>query len=235
MKEYIVFIFFFTITMFQSQINIDYSVVSHKENYQLKINITNTSDDHYLLPFDITGFKAYYEFEYCGDFDDQDYPYKFFAPTVMLKEENTTDYLLPGSSRGHMPEGEGAEQYIKDLQAIASKQLKEIDNWKKKYHLRSYKDALKNYYITKNLLFLKPHEKYSYEIPLDLGTIARTSTSTLYDYYYLKFAKYDLSLHLCITTNAYNWLTKQQKKELRKYKLFKGVIKSNSYRFKAYE
>jgi hypothetical protein len=222
--------------MFQSQISINYSIVlKTTDAYQLKINIKNNTDSYYAIPLDIKGFKGYYESEYCGTFDDEEYPYRFFAPTVMLKVENTVDYLFPSSARGHIPEGEGAEKYITDLQKIANKELKEIREWKKKNHFKSNKDALQNRYITKNLLLLKPYEKFSYEIPLNLGNISRTNTSVLYDYYSLGFAKYDLSLHLCITENSYNWLTKQQKEKIKKYKLFTGVIKSNSHIFKAYE
>lgn len=237
MKKIITFIISFLAIMFHAQITMDYSVVSHIGSFQLqlKINIVNHSPNDYMIPFDKSGFKGYYESEYCGDFEDQDYPYKFFAPTVMLKEENKDDYLFPNSSRGHPPVGEGAEEYIQHLQEIVDNELNAIKDWKKKYSFKSYKSALENYYLTKNLLFLKPGERYTYEILLDLGSIARTSTSVLYDYYFFTFVKYDLSLHLCIKEDSYKWLTKHQKKEFKKYKTFKGIIKSNSYVFKAYD
>lgn len=235
MKKYTLFIIAFAITMFHSQISMEYKIISHTDSYKLKINITNVSDSYYLLPLDQNGFKAYYESEYCGNFNDQNYPYRFFAPTVMLSEQNTGDYLFPGSSRGHVPEGDGAEQYIQNLNKIASMDLNKIADWKRKYYFKDDKDAFKNFYITKNLLVLKPHEKYYYEISLDLANISRSSTSSLYDYYSLKFANYDLSLNLCITDDAYSWLTNKQKIKLKKYKFYKGIIKSNSIKFKAYE
>lgn len=237
MTKYIILIFFFISGIFQSQISFDYSVISQTDTYQLKLKIIikNNTDSLFIVPLDTKGFRGYYESEYCGAFDEEEYPYKFFAPTVMLKEEDNKEYLFPNSSRGHMPEGRGAKKYINDLQKIASKELKDINNWKKKNHFKSNKEALQNRYITKNLLLLKPFEKYSYEILLDLGSIKRTGTSALYDYYSLGFKKYDLSLHLCITNNSYNWLTKQQKQQLKKYKLFTGILKSNSYVFEAYK
>ncbi|WP_299178016.1 hypothetical protein [uncultured Chryseobacterium sp.] len=237
MKQFLVLINLYLGILIPSQISMQYIIESHIDNHQLnlKINVINRSSDYYIIPFDKNGFKGYYESEYCGVFDDKNYPYSFFAPTVMLKKENTTGYLFPGSSRGHVPEGEGAEEYMKKIQEIANKELQEIDKWKKKNHYKSYEDALKNRYITKNLLLLKPNEKYSYEIPLYISNITRANTSTLYDYYFLESARYTLELHLCIKEDAYNWLTEHQKKKLKKYKFFTGIIKSNDCSFKAYE
>ena len=219
-----------------SQIRIDYTVESQVETYRLKlkVNITNLTNDYYLLPFDIKGFKGFYDSEYCGIYNDTDYPYKFFAPIVMIKKEGDEDYIYPVSSMGHY-DGEGSEKGIKELEKNAEKEKNEITELKNKYSFNSYGDALKNYYITKNILPLKPHEKYSYEISLDLGGISRTNTSVLYDYYFLEFSKYNLSLHLCITEDAYNWLTVDQKDKFKNYKFFIGTIKSNSFLFKAYK
>jgi len=228
MKKYLIFFNILIINFAFCQINIDYTIESDMDRYRLKINVTNNSNEYYMIPLDMNGFKGYYESEYCGTFDDQNYPYKFFAPTVMLKKDNTDDYLFPNSSHGHMPEGEAAEKYIKVLEKIAKKELKEIDGWKKKHHFITEKETVKNYYITKNLLFLKPNEKYAYTVDLDLGDIRREIKSILYDYYYFESGKYNLALHLCITDDAYNWLTLKQKKKLKKYKFFIGTIKSNS-------
>jgi len=227
MKKYLIF---FNILIFNfafCQISIDYNIESNIETSLLKINVTNNSNEYYMIPLDINGFKGYYESEYCGTFDDQDYPYKFFAPTIMLKKDTTDAYLIPNSSRGNMPEEVG--EYIKDLEMVKNKELKDISGWKKKYHFITEKETIKNYYITKNLLFLKPHEKYTYTVTLDLGNIRRENTSILYDYYFFEFGKYNLALHLCITNDAYNWLTLKQKKKFKKYKFFTGLIKSNTF------
>ncbi|KNB61718.1 hypothetical protein AC804_10440 [Chryseobacterium sp. Hurlbut01] len=211
----------------------DYIIESQNELGQLKLKIivTNKTDKPYLLPIDTSSFKGYYESEYCGIFEDQDYPYKFFAPTVMLKEENKQEYLFPGSSKGHLPEGDGSEEYIKSLINTANKEINEVEKWKKKYDLKNKKDAIKNYYLTKNLLFLKPNEKHVYTIVLELGNINRENASTLYDYYSFEFKKYFLALHLCITNDAYNWLTIKQKKRFKKFIFFTGTIRSNDVLF----
>lgn len=236
MKIYITLISLLITVSLHSQIGINYIIKSQVETYRLnlKIEVINLTNDYYLLPFDVRGFKGFYDSEYCGVYNDKDYPYKFFAPTVMLKKEGEEDYIYPGSSRGHY-NGEGSEKGIKELEKKANRELNEITKLKNKYSFKSYEDALKNYYITKNILLLKPHEKYSYEISLDLGTITRTNTSVLYDYYFLEFSKYNLSLDLCITKDAYDWLSVEQKEKLKKYKFFVGTIKSNRFLFKAYK
>lgn len=236
MKKYIIFIGLLIVITIHSQVKINYTIESHIETYQLKlkIDITNSTNNYYILPFDITGFKGFYDTEYCGVYNDKDYPYRFFAPTVMINKEGSQEYIYPASTRGHY-DGADSGKIIKEIERNADKEIKDINVLKNKYHFKSYEMAFKNYYITKNLLILNPHEKYSYAIYLDLGAITRTDSSTLYDYYFLEFSKYNLSLHLCITDDAYDWLTIKQKKKLSKYKFFTGTIKSNSFLFEAYK
>lgn len=235
MKKYFGVIGLLVAIMLHSQLKINYVIKYQKETYQLKlkIDITNLTNDYYVLPFDTTGFKGYYENEYCGLYNEKDYPYKFFAPVIMISKEGSQNYIYPESSRGHYKND--SKEATKELEEVANKELAEVSKLQKKYHFKSYEDALKNYYITKNMLLLKPNEKYTYVTYLDLGSISRTNTSVLYDYYFLEFSKYILSLHLCITDDAYNWLTIKQKKKLNKYKFFTGTIKSNSLSFEAYK
>ncbi|WP_213280151.1 hypothetical protein [Chryseobacterium indologenes] len=235
MKKYLGLLSLLVSFVLQSQIKINYTIKSHVETYQLtlKIDVVNLTDDNYLLPFDVNGFKGYYDSEYCGVYNEKDYPYNFFAPTIMINRDYDQNYLYPESSRGHSDRE--SKENIKTLQVVADKEFHKINKWKKKHHFNSYEHAFKNYYITNNLLILKPHEKYSYEISVDLSNLFRTNTSFLYDAYFLEFSRYNLGLHLCITDDAYQWLTKEQKKKFEKYKFFLGTIKSNSISFEAYK
>lgn len=119
----------------------------------------------------------------------------------------------------------------KNSKRIKKEELKEkerILKWKKQNKFTSDIDAIRNLYISENLILLEPKQKINIEMEMDIYNIRRGNTY-FYNYYVLTNGKkYNLSVNVCVDKNIYNYLTEEQKKSLKKYKLFTGNLESNN-------
>lgn len=221
---------------YNSQIKLYFSVQKkiNSGKYLLKLTILNETNDFYALPLDKSGFKAYYSSEYCEDQNTINSSYRYFSPTVMIKETSKNEFLEASSRMLDIVDVQ-YDSYMRKVELNKKDKEKKLFNWMYKNDIDNLFSAQKNFYLMNNMLMLKPKENVSYNIELDVNEILRSDLSTTYDYYILGFNNYSLSLDICIEKNIYLDLTKAQKIKLKKYKLFNGNIKSNNFSFDAYK
>ncbi|REC50402.1 hypothetical protein [Chryseobacterium pennipullorum] len=222
-------------TFYNSQIKLD--ILVHEKistgKYLLRITVKNQTNDFYALPLDKTGFKAYYSSEYCAS-QESEYSYKYLSPTIMLKDNSKNQFIEASSKMMDLVENY-KDEYSKNM-GFSDKEKEElILKWKNKNSIQTISAAQKNYYLVNNLVLLRPNEEIDYNVELDMTGIPRLDIKGEYDYYFLDHNKYALSLDLCILENVYMDLTKRQKEKLKKYKLYGGTIKSNTFSFEAYK
>ncbi|MBW8361002.1 MAG: hypothetical protein K0M56_02305 [Kaistella sp.] len=198
--------------------------ISHSK-FIIKAEFINESDQTYIIPLDTTGLKAYYPDEICG-MDQMEFPYKYFAPAVLLHNQkgenvhaNLKSYNVPEESMSLLS---------KEFDSLRQQYKTRISEWAKKEHISDFKTAEQNFYIMNNLIVLKPGKSFTYEIVLDLYKVNRSELFLNFDSYMLTVnSTFTFRSLLCADKNIYSYLTKKQKKQLKKYKLFKGIIESN--------
>lgn len=231
MKKIIMSVIFFLYGIFYAQIDLKIKFLNEKKSV-MEITISNNTNDYYIVPFDQKGFKAYHSDEVCSNLNNLDYPYSFFAPTLMLKDivHNSIEESSIRSYHGDILDDKNYQK----LKKLEQENKNRIFKWKEKNKFSSQEDAIRNLYLYENLITLKPKEILNIKIELDVYNIRRGDTY-FYDYYILtNNKKYDLSINLCADESIYNYLTEKQKVKFKKYKLFTGQIESNkiSYTFK---
>lgn len=227
MRKIIIFIVLFLYGIFSAQIDIKINLDNIKST--MSITVINKTNDYYLLPFDKRGFKGYNLDEICSDFNNMEYPHRFFAPTLIF-EDLKDNSIIEASMRNYHIDRLNHKNNEK-LKNIELKENKKIIKWKRQNHFSNNQDAIRNLYLYENLITLKPKEKLNVEINMDVYNIRRANTY-FYDYYVLtNNKKYDLSINLCSNENIYNYLTEKQKKSLNRYKLFTGNIVSNKIEY----
>lgn len=213
-----------------SQIKFTASIVKTIDNhtYILKVNLTNQSQENYAIPIDTTGFRAYYSPQICSKID---YPDKYFAPVLLFKEEKSDVYIQANSGSYDL-----YEPIIENLEKQAAIKLQKrkniIKNWMIKNQFKTIEEAEENYNVVNNIVFLKPKQKFSYELRLDISDIRHSEISLNHDRYYLnKNNNYFFSLSICIDKSVYKLLTNQQIKQNKEYKFYHGRLDSNIINF----
>jgi len=217
-------VIFFLYGIFSAQIDLKIKLLNEKKSV-MEITISNNTNDYYIVPFDQKGFKAYHSDEVCSNLNNLDYPYSFFAPTLILKD----------SIDNNIEESSIRSYHLDVLNNRNSQKLKKIEQenknrilkWKEKNNFSSKEDAIRNLYLYENLIMLKPREVLNIKIELDVYNLRRGNTY-FYDYYILtNNKKYNLSINLCVDKDIYKYLTGKQGKRFERYKLFSGQIESN--------
>ncbi|MBE4947338.1 hypothetical protein [Chryseobacterium culicis] len=226
MKKILLFTISLIYTVSSAQINIDIHFLDWKKPLKMMITITNQTNEYYAVPFDKKGFKGYNIEELCSNLNTLDYSHRFFAPTLIFKDPQD-DHIVE-SLIGNYHVNRLNEKNTKRIKDEELKEKERILKWKKQNNFASDTDAVRNLYVSENLVLLKPHQKLNIEMEIDVYNIRRGNTY-FYNYYVLTNGKkYNLSVNVCADKNIYNYLTEEQKKSLQKYKLFTGNIKSNS-------
>lgn len=224
MKKVITSTIFFIFIVSSAQININIQYSDEKKS-KMTITVLNQTNDYYVVPFDKKGFKAYSSEELCSNLNTLEYPHRFFAPALIF---NDTENNIIESLIGNFHTDRLNKKNIKRVKREELKEEKRILMWKAQNQFTNNIDAIRNLYINENLIFLKPKEKLNIELEMDVYNIRRGNTY-FYNYYALTNGKsYNLKIKLCANNNIYNYLTKKQKKQLEKYKLFTGIIESNT-------
>ncbi|MDH6252580.1 hypothetical protein M2347_002307 [Chryseobacterium sp. H1D6B] len=224
-------LFFLLPFLYNAQITINYTAkkITNSRKIILHINITNESNDKYVIPIDTTGFRVYYRDEICSNF--------FFGGSdrglgLTLLFENNKEYIDGQSGGGYISD----ESFEKDKKYIAQSKnyKKKLNKWKVKYNIKADSTAEKNKYFFENLIFLKPRQTLVFKRELDPNLFNQDKNLILFNTYYLQPEKqYMFSLFHCVDKNSYNSLTDQQKRELTGYRFFTGNIESKwvSYSF----
>lgn len=233
MKKFLLIINLLIFSSIYSQIT--YSIAIKKKisnnSFIIKLVINNLSDENYIIPIDTSGFKALYQDERCGMIN-LEYPYKYFSPNILLKQTNNGKTLEAYSKTYDIPE-KSISKIEKHFDSIKQREVDLIKNWALKEKLNNIDMAERNYYIFKNLIVLKAKDTFSTEILLDIFNIKRSESSLNYDSYAtIPNMNYSINSEICIDRNIYRYFTKNQKKKLRGYKMFSGLLVSNSIQLK---
>jgi len=198
-----------------SQLSIELEI----RNSLAYITVKNNSTDAYLLPIDTKHLRPFENV--CNNFSEQEIE---FPSLALMLDFTTRDNKRESYVEGHLS--------INDFEIIKNrinekreKEKKKIEKWKSHYGLKNYNEALINYNVVNNLIFLKPKEKKQFFIKIDLHNI--TSQELLfYNYLLDQNEHYMVNLKYCnIDINKY--LTSDQKSKFKKYKIFSNELKSN--------
>ncbi|MDH6252581.1 hypothetical protein M2347_002308 [Chryseobacterium sp. H1D6B] len=216
---------FYILSFGQIEIKI-ISLKKEPKGEKLSVSITNLTNDYYVVPFDESSFKGYNSEEVCNDLKTLDYPYNFFALSLIFKDKMKNE---PENSLTRSFHPQDLDQKEADRVHLKYQKKKEkLISWKKKNNFQTDLEAERNFYIMNNLLFLSPKEKKILNLEMDIFTIMRGDTM-FYDYYNLQNGKeYNFNVKLCADRNIYNYLTEKQKHYLQKYKFFEGQLESNT-------
>lgn len=222
--------------------SLTYAQVTHKvtikekindNQFIIKIELNNLSNDSYIIPIDTTGFKAFYPDEMCGLFNTE-YPYKYFSPTILIQNSKSKENLEGYARTYDLPET-SIPKIEKHIDSSLQKRKILISDWAIKENIKNIKIAEKNFYLMKHLMILKPKESLIYETHLDIFNIKRSEFSLNFDSYLISpNNEYEFSSIVCIDRKVYNYLTKSQKRKLnlKNYRLFTGKIESNKIAIK---
>ncbi len=83
--------------------------------------------------------------------------------------------------------------------------------------------------IYSKLIFLKPYQKYVYQLYFNPHEFHDDIYKVFYWYYQTqRNIDYVLSLRFCINKEIYEKLSKSERKKISKYKLFNGILISNN-------
>jgi len=183
------------------------------------VTIHNKSKENYIIPVDKSHFRP--AETYCDSFSDHESEFPSFGlvVNVMTPNDKRQSYVI-------------GYQHFENFDSITAKFNverdrfdKKIKNWAKKNNIKNYNTALINYKLINNLIFLKPDEKTTFRIKLDLKNIT-SQELIFYNYILEESENYELYLSLC-DFDATKYLTRSQKRKFRSYKFFSGILESN--------
>lgn len=222
MRYFIIFLFPIFI---KSQIGLTFNMAFDKKSEV--VTLENKTDDNYIIPIDLTNLKAFFNFETCAYFSEYHSSYNPLALTLVVLDANSGEKIEANKGTAYM-EDNFAEKYIKEIS-----RCEVIDNiyvnWSKEQGISDESKSIINYYLVRNLVFLKPKQKINFRVVIDLKNVS-TESLYVFDWYNLdESKKYNLQLQYDVQNCVYDFLTKKQREELSKYKLFTGKIESNIY------
>ncbi|KQT16803.1 hypothetical protein ASG31_10515 [Chryseobacterium sp. Leaf404] len=189
------------------------------------VSIENETNNNYIIPVDLTNLKAFFNFETCAYFSEYDSSYNPLALTLIVIDANSGEKIEAKRGTAYM-EDNFAEKYIKEISRCGV-----IDNtyvnWSKTQEINDESKAKINYYLVRNLVFLKPKQKINFRVLIDLKNVS-TESLYVFDWYNLDESKrYNLQLQFDVQNCFYDFLTKKQRETFSDYKLFTGKIESN--------
>lgn len=192
------------------------------------VTIINQSENNLVIPIDTISLRPYFN-DICLDVAQHVNTYPTLGLNIRVK--NNTGQILESSAGSVLVNDAKAAKVISREIALNDKRYqKEIKFWQKMNGIKSFDYAKINSYIFNHLYFLKPGERVEHIFYFDLHNI--TNSKYLHSYYHLENGKeYEISVSLTIEDCIYNYLTKEQKKKLIKYKLFTGIIESNTINY----
>ncbi|WBV60639.1 hypothetical protein PFY12_00640 [Chryseobacterium camelliae] len=184
------------------------------------ITIYNTSKENYILPIDRFHLRPY-ETD-CSTFANYESEFPSFGLMVNIF---TSDGKRENYVMGYK-HFDNFDSIGKKVNFKRDSFRKKILKWGEKNKIKDYNEALINYNLINNLIYLKPNEKISFKIKFDLYNITNQEL-IFYNYILEKSLEYKISLSMCEFNGIDKYFTVAQKKKLKKYKLFSGEILSN--------
>lgn len=215
----------------QAQIKLSINIENSDSGKIINFSIINTASNTYVLPLDTIGFKTYHSENKCTDLlMVRNYPDLGLIPII-----SDDDNVLEGFIEDKGIPRQGNNLYKKKDEIYQKKRKSVIDKWRVKYRIKNKDDNWinKNRYLFNHLLILKPNQKISFNKKFDHMKINEYPDIYYYDYYPLKENdSYEIFFKICIDESIYQFLTKEQKEQLKDYIFFKGKIESNKIEFK---
>ncbi|GAA5098932.1 hypothetical protein GCM10023210_35620 [Chryseobacterium ginsengisoli] len=189
------------------------------------VTIKNNSTKNYAFPIELTNLKAYYENDIvCEYFHSYHAPSHGLSFSLKLTDPKTKEILKPQRTHVNI-DFESFEKYLTENKGCFSLD-EEKEEWQVKHKIKDKTKADLNYYIYNHLIYLRPNQRFSYRIVIDLENIS--SEFYFIDRYDVKpNTKYAFELYTEITDCIYDLLTPEQKEEIKDYTLFTGKITSN--------
>ncbi len=185
-----------------------------------EVTIINESKEQYILPIDKTHVRPYEK--NCNTFSDYESEFPAFGLMVNLLDSSAKhqDYVMGYRSFDDI------NSVKKNIDREREKLRNTIRKWGDKNNIKNYNIAHINYNLINNLVCIKPNQKISFKIKVDLYNI--TNQELIFYNYSLKHAEnYNFYLSLCSYNDLDRYLTSSQKKKLSKYNFFYGKLESN--------
>ena len=222
MKNIFFIIIFFCGGFLQSQIKLEFKLDFNSNIAD--ITIINNTSEKYVFPLD-KKFLRPYEPD-CSNYQEYEESFPSLGLMLMIEEQSENELLTYY-----------VENYVdtSKFDSITKVYQKErlvyedlIEKWKQINEINKEKDAKINYNVMNNLTFLKPKEKINFKVKVNIDNITDQKFK-FYSYLYDPHKFYKYYLEYCSASKAYEYLTYEQKKRIKRkgYKLFSGVLKSN--------
>lgn len=211
---------FFFYSIF-GQLKLEVRVVNSIANVIIK----NDSKENFVFPVDRFHFRPYEA--KCDTFSDYESEFPSFGVMVnIISADNKREDYVQGYKYV-----DNIDSIKQDIETKRDELQKKIKDWGASNDIKDYGLALINYNLNNNLIYLKPYEKISFNIKLDLNNITDQEL-IFYNYILDKTKSYKFYLSLCNYNQINKYLTSSQKIKLKKYKLFTGSIESNKIELK---
>lgn len=123
------------------------------------------------------------------------------------------------------------EKQLFEKAQISKLRLEKINEWRQIRKIDDQKFATYNWYLVKNMITIKPNQKFKYKIHFNPFSKMLNSLGYEEFYYGLKpETMYEVSFKIILNKNLYQYLTKEDKSKYPN--LFMGTISSNQMKFK---
>lgn len=217
----------------QIEINISNSDKKKSSIEYIKIEILNKSKFNYIIPLDTLGLRPFDNHLDWKNFGKKGIVDGSLRLTIYIKDKKNNQYLLADPLPIHANELL-TKEFVDKLNSEHEEKLKEQAEWKKNNSIEDGVDIEENQYLSKNIIFLKPNEKITFYKKISDGYTRSISKSQEISYFFglVNNVDYKINLQLDVPKNIKRYLSRKQKKEFSKYKIFTGIVKSNIISFK---
>lgn len=218
--KYLIVILTFIFLPLFGQIKLEFYLIDSVAH----VTIYNNSKNNYALPIDQYHFRPYEKD--CDAFSDHEAEFPDFGLmlNVVDPDDKKEEYVIGYNKT------DDSNSLAKEIQSKRDNLKQMVLTWGKTNNIKDYKLAFMNYRLMNNLIYLKPGEKTSFKIKLNLYNITAQEL-IFYNYILEKSKKYKLYLSLCRGKNVNQYLTSVQKRKLKEYKIYSGTLESNSIQF----
>ncbi|WBV60641.1 hypothetical protein PFY12_00650 [Chryseobacterium camelliae] len=206
-----------------SQIKIEWSL--NKDMKNADIIIFNEGNESIAFPINNASLQAYFSDSQKITKGNWSKDHPFFALTLNIYDNKTWDRVETELSLPYW----GDMSYEKKVTSISNQKEYDvkIKNWQNRNKIKQKFIAEINYYIMSKLIFMKPKEIIRFSVVFNLRNITNQENEIEYFYLLEKEKKYTAQLTFDVDKAVYGFLTQDQKKALKKYRLFTGKVESN--------
>lgn len=163
----IYFIIFLFPIFIKSQIGLTFNMAFDKKS--AVVTLQNKTDDNYIIPVDLTNLKAFFNFETFTYFSEYHSSYNPLALTLVVLDANSGEKIEANRGTAYM-EDNFAEKYIKEMSRCDVIDSTYV-NWSKEQRISDESKSIINYYLVRNLIFLKPKQKINFRVVIDLKNV----------------------------------------------------------------